>query len=113
MIDLVQDYSGSVVIAPITGQEDTSYQVNLFASGIGTVCSVTLDGSHEYVGFIDLFIVTGAGGFTVNFPSVCWSASTAPTITTSAGATDWIRFYFTEYAGAPIVGIVMGQSIGV
>ena len=53
-----------------------------------------------------------ASGFTVAWPaSVDWAAATAPTLTTTANAVDWLVF-LTVDGGTTWYGFVAGQAMG-
>lgn len=65
-------------------------------------CTFTFSDPHGPCSIILKMVQDGTGSRTVTWPaSVKWPDSTAPTLTTTAGATDLITFYFdgTNYHG--------------
>lgn len=78
------------------GNSSTSKTLDLT---LGTVQTCALTGNCTFTmptatagKSFTLFLNTGAGGFTSTFTGVKWSASTAPTITTTANKVDIISF---------------------
>lgn len=80
--------SSTITIAPDSGQ---SYVLTLNASITGGNLTMSSGAQAQY---FNLFVVQGGvGSFTIAWPSnVKFPGGTAPTLTTTAGATDLLRF---------------------
>ena len=84
------------------GNTPTSTGTN--TAGNGNYFAVTLGGNRTFATFLNFpfgavfyldVVQDGTGSRTATWPSnVAWAAGTAPTLTTTAGATDVVRFTY-------------------
>jgi len=102
----------------VSANTGSSYDVDLTS---GTVFDLTLDADASFTfsgagdetgtnSFTMVLTQDGTGGRTPSWPgAVVWDSGTAPTISSSAGATDVLTF-FSPDAGTTWYGMVGGQA---
>jgi hypothetical protein len=115
MITMVPDWSGAFTIF-LTADSDLAYELQLNANSNGNACILNFSTSRGFVAVVDIFVLTGTGGFTLASPSILWASNTAPVVTATASKTDWFRIYcglpaFPDGAGGERpVGQIMSQG---
>lgn len=93
--------------AAISGTEISWTAAKVFHKTLTGNTTFTFAGTTE--GYeIEVVLYSGAGGFTVTWPTVKWVAATAPTMTATAARWDIYRF---RYYNSILFGEVVAQNM--
>lgn len=82
----------------------------LTVTGATTLSIVNPPTSGVYGAVTIIIHQDGTGGHTVTLPTAAWAGGSAPTLTTSSGAEDWLSFA-TLNAGSSYRGFVLGLDM--
>lgn len=104
-------YNGILSVDTTT---DTQFVLNLHANATGNSCTLQFQGGASPA-LLDLFVMQIEGSTTLTLPSIGglqWLGGSAPTFSTTAGLTDWIRLMWNFGPFAPLGQIMAIGLVG-